>query len=193
MNATLPNPPEFVTTSHGITYSGLHIYPECPSIGAYELADIAHALSNLCRFGGHSTVFYSVAQHSVLMAMQFDDIELQKAALMHDATEAYCQDLIRAVKHMLPAYKAIEEGFWRALAERFGLPSALPPEVKVMDNRMLVTEKQQLINSVARWDLEDSYEPCDVEIVPWTPHYAERRFLELARTLFPNEFPPFLN
>lgn len=186
MNSTLPTP-DFVTTSHGITFSGHLIYPECPSRGTYEIDDIAHALSNLCRFGGHSNAFYSVAQHSVLMAEEFDYVELQKVALMHDATEAYCQDLIRAVKHMLPAYKEIEEGFWTAIAERFDLPLTLPPEIKIMDNRMLVTEKQQLINSVARWDLEDSYEPCDIEIVPWTPHYAERRFLHLAARLFPKQ------
>jgi hypothetical protein len=47
------------------TYSGRRFYPLDPR--AEELADldIAHALSLLCRYGGHVERFYSVAEHCV--------------------------------------------------------------------------------------------------------------------------------
>ena len=173
----------FVTTSHGITFLGHPIFPECPEMGEYDIVDIAHALSNLCRFGGHVVSFYSVAQHSVLVADQLPTRELKRIGLMHDATEAYCQDLIRAVKHLCPEYKKIEDNFWKAIANKFNLPAILPPEIKEMDNRMLITEKHALIDSTDHWDLEDVYEPCDILLVPWEPKLACERFLNMAYDL----------
>lgn len=39
-----------------------------PDPALIDLADIACALSKLCRFGGHCREFYSVAEHSILVS-----------------------------------------------------------------------------------------------------------------------------
>lgn len=80
------------------------------------LEDIAHHLSSINRFGGglnHST-HYSVAQHSVILAMYAlinYDIRIAKLCLLHDAAEAYLGDVITPLKNLLPDFKKIENFF----------------------------------------------------------------------------------
>lgn len=47
------------------TRSGQKFWPLDPRPDEVVLEDIAHALSNTCRFAGHCRTFYSVAEHSV--------------------------------------------------------------------------------------------------------------------------------
>ena len=56
------------------TVSGRRVNPFDPEPSQLDADDIARALANVCRFGGHSRVFYSVAQHSVIVS------ELARAA-----------------------------------------------------------------------------------------------------------------
>jgi hypothetical protein len=50
------------------TVSGRWVNPFDPDPEQLDAGDIARALANQCRFGGHSRVFYSVAQHSVIVS-----------------------------------------------------------------------------------------------------------------------------
>lgn len=166
------------------TNSGGRFYPLDPRPEDMHPEDIAHALSLLCRYGGHVDRFYSVAEHCVLMSRAVPP-EHALAALLHDATEAYVVDVPRPLKRYLPEYRAIEDRVWRAIAARFGIPEAMPETVKDADTRILLTERAALMRHAERWFQDDGYVPLPVEVSGWLPDVAEkfylRRLAELAR------------
>ncbi|MBB9196718.1 5'-deoxynucleotidase, partial [Escherichia coli] len=86
---------------------------------------------------------YSVAQHAVLCS-QLVPQELAFEALMHDATEAYCQDIPAPLKRLLPDYKRMEEKIDAVIREKYGLPQAMSTPVKYADLIMLATERRDL-------------------------------------------------
>lgn len=106
------------------TVSGMKISIKNPTVESIEIEDIAHALSNICRFGGHTPYFYSVAQHSLLVMRlaeySNEPPETQLAALMHDATEAYVSDMIKPIKEIVgQPYKEIEAGFAKVISYKY--------------------------------------------------------------------------
>jgi len=99
-----------------------------------DIVDIAHSLSNLCRFNGHSRKFYSVAQHSCWVAAHCPP-EYKLEGLLHDAAEAYIGDVTRPLKQLLgEPYKQLEQSIELAIALRFGLTYPWPDSVKDADN-----------------------------------------------------------
>jgi hypothetical protein len=107
--------------------------------------DIAHALSMICRFGGHSKYFYPVAVHSVLVCALAPD-ELKREALLHDATEAYVGDVIKPLKVVLgQTYENIEHDFMiSAIAPKFNLDHRKLLEVKKYDKEAIEIEHEYL-------------------------------------------------
>lgn len=101
------------------TYSGEKFYPENPSWSSIMLVDIVHALSNICRYSGHTKEFYSVAEHCLVMAELFP--EYTGLALFHDAAEAFLADLPRPVKKGLPEYKLKELKLLNIIFDMAGL------------------------------------------------------------------------
>lgn len=105
-------------------HSGIAFWPMDPRADEVRLEDIAHSLSLLCRFGGHCSRFYSVAEHSVHVA-RLCSPEVALWGLLHDASEAYVVDLPRPIKRQLPEYAEIEGLVQFAIAEHFGLRGAI--------------------------------------------------------------------
>src|SRR5215210_379634 len=110
------------------TVSGRWVNPFDPDPRQLDAGDIARALPNQCRFSGHSRVFYSVAQPSVIVSELVErrggDVEDVFAALMHDATEAYLGDTPHPLKHRSPlgaAFKAAEDHLEAAIRDRFSI------------------------------------------------------------------------
>src|ERR1700724_2684254 len=79
------------------TFTGRRFYPLSPRVEDVCIEDIAHALSNICRYGGHCREFYSVAQHCNMVSDWMPEFKLE--GLLHDSPEAYIGDMVRPVKH----------------------------------------------------------------------------------------------
>lgn len=164
--------------------SGIDFALDRPNPDQIDIQDIAHALSHICRFTGHTRWFYSVAQHSVLVS-RIVPRELALQGLLHDATEAYVGDVAAPLKAMLPDYRALEARVEAAVAERFGLPVGMHEKVRHADLVLLATEKRDLMPSTAEpWPVELSHRALPYRIDPLEPEHARElfmlRFLELT-------------
>src|SRR5918996_1468305 len=167
------------------TVSGRRVNPFAPAAEDIDVQDIARALANQCRFGGHCRRFYSVAQHSCLVADltagRRADRETALWALLHDAAEAYLGDVPHPVKHnseLGRIYRDAEDRVQEAILRRFGLPLTPPAVVAEIDRAVLAAERRALM--VAAWDWPElkGIEAADVAIDPWQPEHAAREFLE---------------
>jgi 5'-deoxynucleotidase YfbR-like HD superfamily hydrolase len=166
------------------TLSGRRVNPFDPSPEDIDPADIATALSNLCRFGGHSSSFYSVAQHSAIVADLLEQAgatadELM-AALLHDAAEAYLGDLPHPIKHRSELgahFKRAEKDLEAVIERRFELPDAAA-RIKAIDRALLATERRRFSRVAWNWPELEGVDALDIEIEPWPPERAAREFLE---------------
>lgn len=184
------------------TFTGRCVSLYDPTPDMISLVDIAHALSHVCRFGGHTREFYSVAQHSCLVSY-LAPAEWRLAALMHDATEAYLGDVIRPLKNILngkqygpenaahsytegseasfqPAiYKEIEKVFERVIAKKFGIDHTMYGLIKPFDIRALEIEHGYFFLHEPRIFSRcfNSEEPC------WTPTVAKEVFISTFNEL----------
>jgi 5'-deoxynucleotidase YfbR-like HD superfamily hydrolase len=148
------------------------------------IEDIAHGLSQLNRFVGQTTKPYSVAQHSVLVS-QTCPKEFALYGLLHDASEAYTNDVCRVLKLSpgMGIYKWYENLAMSAVCKKFGLPEKEPAEVKTADLVLLLTEKRDLFKNTCLWavnkyDGTSHLEPLKKKIRPWTAEEAEEKFLD---------------
>lgn len=161
------------------TYTGLVMYPLDARPAEICIEDIAHALSNLCRFTGHCRTFYSVAEHSVRVSHIVPEVDALWG-LLHDATEAYLADMSRPMKRYAEfgiPYRAAEERLMAVIAARFGLKGSMPESVKRADTVLLMTEKRDLMYGCNKpW--EDTAEPLAETIVANDSTEAELWFLE---------------
>jgi len=156
--------------------------------------DIAHHLSRICRYTGAPDYripngFYSVAEHSVFVALKAP-VQHRMAALLHDAAEAYIGDLARPLKYMkgMDAYRDLDTKIERVIAKKFGLEYPWNPIIKDLDNRIIVDEKQTFIKD-PDWSSEDcerwgvGTEALGVQLRGWLPNDAEEAFLQTYWTL----------
>jgi 5'-deoxynucleotidase YfbR-like HD superfamily hydrolase len=125
------------------TYTGRFVNVFQPTPEMICIEDIAHSLSQQCRFGGHLAQFYSVAQHSLNCASLVSSAHA-KAALLHDASEAYLMDIPSPIKAKMPEYKKIEHDLMIVIAQALGFAYPLSDEVKQIDKEMLELEWQAL-------------------------------------------------
>lgn len=174
---TLPPSPQLRIQPSILTYTGIEFNLVDPRPDMVNVVDVAHALSNLCRFTGHSREFYSVAQHCVL-ASYHGPAEEALDRLIHDAAEAYLGDVSSPLKALLPEYKRLEKAVEAAVIPALGGRWPEPPSVKPADLIMLATEKRDLMPAHRTpWGLLEGVAPVDM-ITPWEPRVARTAFLQ---------------
>jgi len=172
------------------TFTGRQFWPLDPRPEDVMIEDVAHALSMVCRFGGHCREFYSVAQHSVIVSHAVEryaggrgNPAVQLWGLLHDAAEAYIGDIIRPIKPYLTGYAEIESKIMEAVLQRFGLfetRPTMPGIVKICDDRACATEARDLMVSPPAmwWANGTAPEPFENVIYPWSSAVAEGVFLD---------------
>lgn len=180
------------------TAFGHRFFPLDPRPEEVHLDDIIAHLSRINRYNGAARLeSYSVAEHSVLMAMwlynEYNCPLLAYQGLFHDAPEAYIGDMVRPLKRNMPAFVAAEAPVYKAIVEAFPVLNhahmmltgnlELDDRVHDADNRILVDERAQVMRPSANsWGI-DHLKPLGIIVEGWTAHKAEKEFCELERYL----------
>lgn len=170
-----------------------------PTIDDVDLREIAGALGRQCRYNGCVSRFYSVAEHSVLIAQHLSreghprDVVI--AGLLHDAAEAYTGDLTWPVQEVLwavapearRAYKAVQRGLDALICQHARIDPDLLycDEVKARDLRILLDEREALLHGRPRqWFVDGpGWEPLGVTIIGLSPMDAACAFRDALEWL----------
>lgn len=146
------------------TYTGRLVDIDDPDPGTISIVDIAHQLALTNRYAGATIFPYSVAEHCVRMARIVPE-DLRLEALLHDASEAYLNDMPAPIKVTLRDYRAAEFRVTRAVRAAFGLLGDPPRDLEYFDMQMRATEIRDLNPS---WEPEDGLpDPLPDVIEPW--------------------------
>lgn len=185
----MPNSKKIVINTHcGLEFNLLNPRPE-----HINFADVAEQLAKLCRFAGATQMFYSVAQHTLMVA-DLVNPSARPYALMHDAHEAYLGDWPTPVKQALSfqgggdALRRLENTIASALHNAAGLdwpvPEKIARQVKKADLQALATERANLLTpSKTPWPQIKGVHPHLNHISPMSwPDAATALFSQFANT-----------
>lgn len=183
MTGALPTDTAYRAVDFIETYTGRAFFPRSPRVEDFSIIDIAHHLSNDCRYSGATMQFYSTAQHCCLLA---DYVRVERKGspldclqiLMHDGAEAYLRDIPRPIKQHLPEYRKWDFALTMTMRAWLGLDGVpIPDWQDELDSRIIADERLQLMTDSGN-DWKHNVQPLDIVIEPWTARYAEQEFLQ---------------
>ena len=188
-----------------ITYTG-KVFPfDCITPDCIDIHDIAHALSHLCRFTGHTKSFYSVAQHSLLVSEKMPGRPAEKlAGLLHDAAEAYTNDLASPLKKWMnnesgghTPYLDLQDSITAMIYNKYGVTS-IPSDVRLYDQAAGLFEAEGFMNLSLEQLKGYSFSVELRELwEPWKPHDFAHRNGDLKcsviRALFLKRFESLMD
>lgn len=171
------------------TYSGKKFYFLNPTEDMVDIRDIARSLSLQCRFLGHISRFYSVAEHSINVGRECFEQSLRDNpcngsayfglyGLLHDASEAYLMDIPSPIKQHLSNYHELEAKVMKVILSKFGITS-WDRYVEVADKVCLKNEARQLLPSKGDSWIHLYPTPYEAEFTVngYTPDLAMHKFL----------------
>lgn len=167
-----------------LTASGKKVHFNNSTKEMISLEDIAHGLSQTCRFAGQGNGFYSVGAHSISVAMMVHEAGGTRSeclqALLHDAAEAYLADVPGPAKIFLPDYQRLEKKLLGAIQEKFAPLDLvnLSPIVKWADRQHLHWEANQLFDNPDWTEEIDSDFLEDRKIITMQPMQTKLAFQE---------------
>lgn len=152
------------------TYNKGQFWVDSPMVEDISFEEITHALAYNVRFNGHTDIFWSVAQHSLLVEKIMLDLcerdsmeDKHKAgliALIHDFSEGYMSDIARPFKKLLPDYKEFENSVQNCIHESlsiYDIPENIKKLVREADTIALAVEVDTILNPCEQWIRDYSY------------------------------------
>lgn len=120
------------------TYSGNKLSFINPTPDSINIKDISRGLAYKAHFAGQTHHFFSIAQHSMMVADLIPDRlrhdrKFMLLALLHDASEAYTGDIVKPLKVLIPDFVEIEKRIMQAVCTRFEIDYNRLPELKEYD------------------------------------------------------------
>ncbi|TZF81795.1 HD family hydrolase [Pedobacter sp. BS3] len=162
------------------TYTGIQVDLNNPTPDMICDKDIIHALSQIPRFGGHCKKRLSVAWHSILVAA-LAPYMMRFEALLHDAPETYCSDVIKPLKNILgEKYETVEGNFEWVIIDKYGLYSHWLDRIKKYDRQALELEHKAFKQGSFKHRLKIRLIICRAfgwEFFFYTPKYAFKTLL----------------
>ena len=193
----MKNPDHYfwIETWSGKNFDYVDFNPE-----AICIEDIAHSLSQKCRFNGHTNNFYSVAQHCLNVMWNLRkkgySHEVQLLGLLHDAAEAYISDLPSPLKAMsfvhyatlgTNEYSDFENIILHDILKTLYKSNlAFSVYVNVMDKQVLLHERDQLFTGKRTWMTNVELDP-EVEL-KYIPDKYGHPHIEMIEDEFVNQF-----
>ena len=185
-----------MTTSTQLPMKGISVYSgalfdyDNPVV---DIVDIAHGLGNACRFGNQASTFYSVAEHSCLVAaiVHAKDPALVLPALWHDAHEAYVGDIPTPLKVKLgTAYRDVVDRINPVIADYLGFnvelfhaQAIVEADRQAMEYEASVlqpnSEEWAYTRNLPHYEAIHAYGPLQCLL----PEAAERAFLQINEVL----------
>lgn len=178
-------------------HSGRVVDPLRLTVEDIDINDIAYHLAGIFRYNGGSRL--TVAQHCALGAEYIlnkwqglpSDRYGTLGFLLHDAPEAYLQDLARprwvGIQRIFPEfivwYRDLHASYFKMILLKFAPEFSWETNnpsfftfINNVDNQILCDEERELFGHTGKWG---EYEPLGIEIKPWSPEWAEKRYLQL--------------